>query len=636
LRNHQLSDITPLKGLVNLEILHLSLNGFETQITPTDNNLEVLRGLINLRQLWIRGISFCRALINELQEILVECDITYSDWAFYCSTCRICTQNITTAPTSTTATPPISTTSLPINSTTPTTESNTIPTTATTALSINTTTTTTAITTSAPTLTTTSATTTTAAAPHPDSIPISNRAELDSIRNNLDGTFHLTGNIDLQDLLWTPIGTVSNPFTGTFNGQGYIIHNLAIMGNFQNAGLFGVADENAEIRNIGVDGSITMNASVADTVSVGGIIGRGGIVRNSFTNVEIVVTAANARASAGGIIGSNGMVIGSYNLGNISATALVNTAIAGGIGGNNIVAQNCFNRGTVTARANGGGVMGMPAYTGGIVGVNGSVTNVYNIGNTNANGNSGIHFPFPSYVGGIAGLSTVSNSYWNIDSTQIQGGISLTNNNKIAVSRDGSSIATFGLTTNEMKNASSYEGWNFINTWAIDGTNDGFPVLRSASIFVPNITAILPHLPTAQNCEHGNNLQTCLVCNPVTTTAPATTEPPLPACQDCGENPCECGTDLPINPCDDCSLCTLVANGGTVSKGRILGGDRPTIFDALEILKSIVGMSNRTADCGNALYAALIMPNRPQENAPNIFDALEVLKHIVGMTSLAE
>jgi hypothetical protein len=47
-------------------------------------------------------------------------------------------------------------------------------------------------------------------------------------------------------------------------------------------------------------------------------------------------------------------------------------------------------------------------------------------------------------------------------------------------------------------------------------------------------------------------------------------------------------------------------------------------------------MSNRTADCGNALYAALIMPNRPQENTPNIFDALEVLKHIVGMQSLAE
>jgi hypothetical protein len=123
---------------------------------------------------------------------------------------------------------------------------------------------------------------------------------------------------------------------------------------------------------------------------------------------------------------------------------------------------------------------------------------------------------------------------------------------------------------------------------------------------------------------------------PYTTAAPYTTEPPPPVCGDCGENPCECGTDLPIDPCDDCSLCTLVSNGETVPKGRILGGEKPGIFDALEILKSIVGMSNRTADCGNALYAALIVPNRPQENTPNIFDALEVLKHIVGMTSLAE
>jgi hypothetical protein len=55
----------------------------------------------------------------------------------------------------------------------------------------------------------------------------------------------------------------------------------------------------------------------------------------------------------------------------------------------------------------------------------------------------------------------------------------------------------------------------------------------------------------------------------------------------------------------------------------------------LEILKSIVGMSNRTTDCGNALYAALIMPTRATPNVPNIFDALEILKHIVGMPSYA-
>ena len=63
------------------------------------------------------------------------------------------------------------------------------------------------------------------------------------MRNNLNGKYHLTADIDLSDGEWTPIGT----FTGIFDGQGYVIHNLTITGKHQNSGLFS-AIQNANIK----------------------------------------------------------------------------------------------------------------------------------------------------------------------------------------------------------------------------------------------------------------------------------------------------------------------------------------------------------------------------------------------------
>gem|GEM_PF-2245601 len=97
----------------------------------------------------------------------------------------------------------------------------------------------------------------------------------------------------------------------------------------------------------------------------------------------------------------------------------------------------------------------------------------------------------------------------------------------------------------------------------------------------------------------------------------------------------EVGLTLPTDPCDDCDLCVLVAaNGGVAPKGRILGEEEPSIFDVLEILKSLVGMDGSIAKCGNALNAALITAESQASGTPTIFDVLEVLKYLVGMDSL--
>ncbi|MCL2071304.1 MAG: hypothetical protein FWH07_03610 [Oscillospiraceae bacterium] len=71
--------------------------------------------------------------------------------------------------------------------------------------------------------------------------------------------------------------------------------------------------------------------------------------------------------------------------------------------------------------------------------------------------------------------------------------------------------------------------------------------------------------------------------------------------------------------------------------GRVLSNDtEPTIFDALEILKHLVGMDGVIKSGGRdsrAWNAALITAESQASGTPTIFDVLEILKYLVGMES---
>jgi hypothetical protein len=93
------------------------------------------------------------------------------------------------------------------------------------------------------------------------------------------------------------------------------------------------------------------------------------------------------------------------------------------------------------------------------------------------------------------------------------------------------------------------------------------------------------------------------------------------------------GCDCDKASCDICN-----EDGTYFALGDVDGNGLVNIFDALEVLKSIVGM-NSTINHGDkqvgARHAALIVPPSggvPRVN-PNIFDALEILKFIVGMNT---
>jgi hypothetical protein len=95
-----------------------------------------------------------------------------------------------------------------------------------------------------------------------------------------------------------------------------------------------------------------------------------------------------------------------------------------------------------------------------------------------------------------------------------------------------------------------------------------------------------------------------------------------------------------LGDCDDCGRadCDFCSNDGKwFALGDVNGSGGVDIFDALEILKFIVGM-NSTINHGDiqagARRAARISSTALAQNGnPNIFCALEILKFIVGMDS---
>src|SRR5208337_2051721 len=67
---------------------------------------------------------------------------------------------------------------------------------------------------------------------------ITNIQDLENISSNLSGSYILENSINASNFNFTPIGSSSSPFTGTFNGNGFAIQNLSIYSSLDSVGLF--------------------------------------------------------------------------------------------------------------------------------------------------------------------------------------------------------------------------------------------------------------------------------------------------------------------------------------------------------------------------------------------------------------
>ena len=206
----------------------------------------------------------------------------------------------------------------------------------------------------------------------------------------------LTDNINLNGKTWPGIGTVSNQYTGTFDGKyfmvsglagskglfdfvgGCVIKNLTVSGAIKEGTNMGLlADVSAgTVENCFTTGSLHRINSYGTT---GGLIGRadaGTVIRNcgSAANVSCSMKSLNAELNMGGLVGNlYGTVENSYATGTVKVEAGSGyTAVGGFIGQtkNTAAITNSYAAGTVIGSA--GGALGA------FVGVNsGSISGSY-------------------------------------------------------------------------------------------------------------------------------------------------------------------------------------------------------------------------------------------------------------------
>ncbi|MCL2335868.1 MAG: cadherin-like beta sandwich domain-containing protein [Firmicutes bacterium] len=263
--------------------------------------------------------------------------------------------------------------------------------------------------------------------PAAGAIAISNRAELEAIRNNLSGSYYLIADIDLSGVEWVPI----NPFAGSFDGQGHVISNLTITGNgsgYGGNGLFGSIYNGGTVKNVGMENTV-LNINVApssDHAYAGGIcgfIGTNSSISNCY-NVGEIMASSNLSSSryafAGGICGfgeTNFSINNCYNIGTVTASSYSLISYAGGVcghGSSNFSISNCYNTGTVTASSYNSG-----SYAGGIYGgSNNSINDTITISNCyNAGAVTAISTNSDSQAGGICGYSGTDSSISNCYNT---------------------------------------------------------------------------------------------------------------------------------------------------------------------------------------------------------------------------
>lgn len=302
------------------------------------------------------------------------------------------------------------------------------------------------------------------------------------INITLDTDLTLTGE-------WTPIGTESQPYTGTFDGGNHTITGLKIdQSGTDNVGLIGRLGSGGKVQDV----TLT-EVNVTGGTYVGGIAGQtDGTVENCSVNGT--VTGQN---QTGGIVGQNfstisgcsaeGTVTGNINVGGISGLCVPNydtgtgsligstiegchsTAAVSGISsvggvlgnlGNNSFLMACYSTGKVTVTSTDG------SFVGGVVGINsqGTVTGCYHATGEITSLGGG-------RIGGIVGenyIGTVAACYWDSNLSSGTG----SNNGRDDTHKVDGTYVTWQTAVAAMNTA-----LNGLTTWYYDLSNEGLPVL---------------------------------------------------------------------------------------------------------------------------------------------------------------
>ncbi len=315
-----------------------------------------------------------------------------------------------------------------------------------------------------------------------------NAAQLNVIRQNLNTHYALGADIDMSSSVvwnhgsgWEPVGGQSNPFTGSFDGNGYNIDGLCISRPKTDLqGLFGYTD-GASIRRLSLS-----NCHILAQSNVGGAVGyskSSSVDEISFDGIMLAHSASGGIAGVveNGYVQRSGSDIDLRSYYDFAGGLVGYITSSGSISG---TVSNSHSAGSVEGNYNVGGLVGMVAWgyilnsyshssvngsssLGGLVGTMGWD----NYGYVSRCYSTGLIVPNPgsAYVGGLIGRAqsgSILECYWDTQSSGMA---------------SNAGLGATGKTTAEMMQQSTFQRWNFDILWQMG--RRGYPDHQDLSIY---------------------------------------------------------------------------------------------------------------------------------------------------------
>lgn len=292
---------------------------------------------------------------------------------------------------------------------------------------------------------------------------ISNLYQLQGMSADLAGAYTLIKNIDASATaasvsagnggnysdVWggrgfAPVGTNANPFTGSLDGQDFVIDDLTINRPDQSwVGLFGRTSA-ANLTQIGLT-----QVDITGNSAVGALVGQAvaGTISGSYSTGQVMGNSSGV----GGLVGD---LTGSINTSFSDASVSVAAQYGGGLVGYSTGdIDNSYATGSVSGGNGVGGLVGSLDF-------GGTITHSFASGKVAGTATTG-------GLVGTSGISTITQSYWDSFTTE-----------QATSAGGGTAVNGNWAGAETAYNQASYAGFNFGTTWFI-AEGSSRPMLRA-------------------------------------------------------------------------------------------------------------------------------------------------------------
>lgn len=271
-----------------------------------------------------------------------------------------------------------------------------------------------------------------------------------------------------QKYKWTPLGTDSSKYTGTFDGNGHTISGLYINSTAANTGMFGRIGSSAVVKNLTLADSV-IRSTKNYTGAITGYIDDAASVTNCHTKNSVQITAAKY---TGGITGYQDDTSTLTRCSNAAEVTGANNV--GGISGYNWSKSSAsltdsYNRGSVSGSNLVGGICAQ-------IYIGGTVSNVYNLGNIQASGTTGT--PTAGGITGVFRSGAIKSAYnAGIVKATAQGGVA----GRLEASSSSRTVQNV-FYSDEYEAVGNLNGCTIQNGTATAKTSDGLKALTSEDL----------------------------------------------------------------------------------------------------------------------------------------------------------